>query len=104
MFRISEGQVIPGIELASQEGKSQWALPEAIIWEKLNAKYPDKASKFTEVIPAKTKLKTLTELRKILGKDSLNELTVKKLSKVLKPTDQAIERMREAFLTYGEDE
>ena len=43
-------------------------------------------------------------MRKILGKDSLNELTVKKLSKVLKPTDQAIERMREAFLTYGEDE
>lgn len=89
MQRLQEGEVIDGVRLVEVMGKRQLNAENDEQAKKLiEEKFPK--IKATKIIPAKEKLKTITEIEKEIGKGKLDPLCIKKVTKKVDILDNKI--------------
>jgi len=100
-FRIQSGEKIPGVEFISTEGKRKWAhSDDAIMWSELAKSFPELQNELVKNIPASVKLKTLSEIEKMVGKEKLNGLTIKTIIKTIELTDDEQTKHANLFIDY----
>jgi hypothetical protein len=99
-MRIQMGEVIPGVRLIDDIGKRQ--LPgendlenAKILKEKFNVE------PFKE-IPATKKLRTITEIEKEIGKNKLDSICVKKITKKVDVLDEKIRNVLGEMSAFSE--
>jgi len=102
-FRIEAGEKIPGVVFTSTEGNRKWANSDKDTWEALATRFPDIKDQLTKEVPATVKLKGLGEIEKLVGKDKLNGLTMKPISKSLELADDEIMKHANLFIDYQSD-
>lgn len=100
MFRIEKGEIIPGVNITQKEGNRQWVFDDKdAMVSTLKIKFP--ALNPLKEVPATTKLKTLGEVEKEVGKDKLNGITIRKVSKKLSIEDSKIQEVLGEMSAYG---
>lgn len=86
-MRLKAGEVIPGVRIVDEYGRREIAgtnIEEKVAT--IRAKFPHIVA--TEVVPATVKLKTLTQLQKEIGKEGLDQLCQKSVTKQVEILDE----------------
>lgn len=100
MYRMEKGETIPGVKLVEEPGKRQWVFDkdESMI-SALKVNFPDLNP--VKEIPATTKLMTITEVEKIVGKNKCDGLTIKKITKKVKVEDSKVQEVLNELSSYN---
>jgi hypothetical protein len=97
-YRIQQGEAIPGAMLRDVDGRRKWRHDdvESMALELIKA-FP---GKIVDPIRKVVKLKTISELEKIVGKNKLNTLTIKPITKKLIIVDEKVQEVLSAFSAF----
>lgn len=89
-FRIERGEKIEGIILADKTGRREWALEGDALAAQIKKVHPDVDP--CVVVPATTKMKTISQVEKEVGKKNFDQsLTKKKVTKKIILDDRNIQ-------------
>lgn len=100
LFRLSQGEVIPGVRIVESMGNR--VINAETDEEKIRLiteKFPGIVA--TKTIPATTKVRTITELEKELGKNKLDSICVRKVTKKVDIMDEKMRDILGEMSAYG---
>lgn len=101
MMRLGEGENIPGVRIIEEVGRREInAEDETKAAELIKTHFPQVDP--MKIIPAKAKLKTLTELEKELGKNKLDPLCIRKVKKKIDVIDEKAQSILGEMAAYAE--
>jgi hypothetical protein len=97
--RIAQGEIIPGVMMQEEEGRRRWADSDVEgMAMRIQSQYPS-IKDATRVVKS---LKTITEIEKIVGKNKLDGLTVKPVTKKLVVLDEKVQEILSSFAQFQE--
>jgi hypothetical protein len=100
MMRLQAGEVIPGVRVVDVMGKRQYnADGDEQIIELIKSKFPTVVP--TKVIPSTTKVRTISEIEKEIGKNKLDSICIKKVTKKIDILDEKMRSILGEMATYG---
>jgi len=99
-YRLEKGEHIPGIEIKEVLGKRQWVFDDPKAMEAaITTNFP--TIEALKIVPATTKLKTITEIEKEVGKGKAEGLTIKKITKKVVIQDEKVQKVLGELVAYG---